>query len=222
MHNVACLNCALVHSLPEDTRQALASAQGFVERHPQHEIVFDIIRADEYQSGRIPRWAENADVKLAYQATQSLTVTSLNSLASSATAGWQSDEIVNTTNLWLDIIVQVIIDHANTAPANSKGHYIFAGGAMDTGGPYTNPCTGAEGTLTLLDVTANAQALRLAHFLPYTTADEVAESAPFALAQCFGGIIPPEVVLAIINHTGAAIAATGNSVKYRGTYATVI
>jgi hypothetical protein len=40
-----------------------------------------------------------ADIKLAYQTEQTMTVTNLHSLASSATAGWQSAVVDNTTNL---------------------------------------------------------------------------------------------------------------------------
>ena len=221
MHNIACLTCSLLHNLPEHPRQALASAQGFAERHLTHDLTFDVIRAEEYQSGRVPRWAENADVRMALQDIQTMTVTNLHSKASSATAGWQSAVVDNTSNLYLDQLAMVVLSIANTTPANSKGAYIFAYGGLESG-TYTNPASGTEGNLTLLDVTANAQAMPLVHFLPITTADEVAESAPFSVARGFGGILPPFWGLAIMNHSGAALDASANTVKHRGTYATVI
>lgn len=161
-----------------------------------------------------------ADVKLALSAVQSMTVTNLNSLASSATAGWQSAVVDNTTNLYEDALLQVIIDFANTAPANSKACYIFGYAGLET--TYTNPASGTQGSITLLDVTTNAQAMPLIGVLPYTTADEVAESRVMSVAAAFGGVLPPKWGVVIINHTGAAIAASGNSVKWTGVYRTVV
>ena len=158
-------------------------------------------------------------VKLTLQAEQTLVTTALQSLASSATAGWQSAVVDNTTDLFLDFDVQITLDFANTAPANSKCAYVFLYTGLDT--VYTNPATGSEGAITLLDVTANAQALRLVGTIPYTTADEVAESFLFNVAAACGGLAPPKWGVVIINHSGAALAASGNTVKYRGKFLTV-
>lgn len=160
-----------------------------------------------------------ADIKSAYQAAQTMTVTALHSLASSTTAGWQSAVVDNTANLYLDYLVMCVLDFANTAPADSKGVYAFVYGGLESG-TYTNPASGSEGTITLLDVTANAQALRPLGFIPYTTQDEVAESAPMSVAMAFGGVISPYWGLVLVNHSGAALAASGNTAKYRGAYAT--
>jgi hypothetical protein len=158
------------------------------------------------------------DIKAQLGSVQTMTVTNLHSLASSATGGWQSAEVDNTTNEYLDALVQVKLDFANTAPANSKGCYVYAAGGLETG-VLSNPASGSEGTITLLDVTANAQNLRLIGFVPYTTADEVVESSPMSVAAAFGGVLPPFWSLAIINHSGAALAASGNTVKWTPVYA---
>ena len=161
-----------------------------------------------------------ATTKTAYSAATALTVTNLHSLASSATAGWQSSVVDNTTDLYLDAIVQVVLDFANTAPANSKGAYVFAYGGLESG-VYSNPASGTQGSITLLDVTTTPQNLRTLGFLPYTTADEVAEGSPLSVAAAFGGVLPPYWGLVIINHSGAALAASGNTVKWRGLTQTV-
>jgi len=160
-----------------------------------------------------------ADVKLAYSTVQTLTVTNLHSLASSATAGWQSDVVDNTSNLYEDAVVQVVLDFANTAPANDKAVYVFAFAGLDT--TYTDPASGSEGTITVPSVSANALNLRLIGVVSYTTQDAVIESAAFPVAAAFGGALPPKWGIVLVNFSGAALAASGNSVTYRGVYRTV-
>jgi hypothetical protein len=158
------------------------------------------------------------DIKAQLGAAVAMTVTNLQSLASSATAGWQSAVVDNTTDEYLDALVQVKLDFANTAPANSRSVYVFAYGGIESG-VYSNPASGSEGAITLLDVTANAQNLRQIGFVPYTTQDEVAESSPMSVAAAFGGILPPYWGVVLINHSGAALAASGNTVKYAPVFA---
>lgn len=214
---ITCLTCALSHRLPPDPRQRIASEQGFADRHAGHRLTFGELAglATYLQYG--VQW--NSDVKLALQPVQTMTVTNLHSLANSATAGWQSAVVDNTSNLFLDAFAQCVFDFANTAPANSKCVYIFGSSGIESG-VLSNPASGSEGTITLVDVTANAQALDLLKVQPYTTQDEVSETGAFSVAP--SGSLPPFWGLAIINHSGAALNSSGNTVKYRGLYATVI
>jgi hypothetical protein len=160
-----------------------------------------------------------ATVALSYSAVQTMTVTALHSLASSATAGWQSAVVDNSSNLYLDALVQVVLDFANTAPANDKAAYLFAYAGLET--TYTNPASGSEGTITLTNITSTAQNLRLIGTLPYNTADEVVESGAFSVAAGFGGVLPIKWGLVLMNYTGAALAASGNTVKWVGVKASV-
>lgn len=159
-----------------------------------------------------------ADQKLAYGSEQTLTVTNLHSLASSNTAGWQSAAVDNTSDKYLDAMIYFVLDFANTAPANSKGVYVFAYSGI--GSIYTNPATGAEGTITLPDITANTVSLRPIGFIPYVTQDETVESQHFSLAQTFGGVLPQKWGIVLMNHSGAALAASGNTAKWYGIYST--
>lgn len=214
---ISCLTCGLSHRLPPDPRQRIASEQGFAERHLDHQLTFGTIASPGVAAG----YRHNADVKLALQAVQTMTVTNLHSLASSATAGWQSAVVDNTSNLFLDALLMVVIDHANTAPGSSKASIIFAYGGIESG-TYTNPFSGSEGALTLTDITTNSQSARYVGTVVYTTQDEITESGPWSIANAFGGALPPFWGVGIMNHSGAAYHSSGNTVKYRGIYATVI
>jgi hypothetical protein len=151
---------------------------------------------------------------LSYSAANSMTVTNLHSLASSTTAGWQSAVVDNTTDLYEDAHVQVVLDFANTAPANDKCVYVFAYAGLET--TYTNPASGSEGTITLTNVTNTGQNMPLVGIIPYTTQDEVAESAILSVGAAFGGILPIKWGIVILNYSGAALAGSGNTVKWRG------
>ena len=216
---ISCMSCGISHALPVEIRQRLASAQGFAARHLEHSLTFGRIAPPGVHAQYGVAW--NSDVKIALQAVQTMTVTNLHSLANSATAGWQSAVVDNTSNLFLESLIQVVLDFANTAPANSKAAFVFAYGGIETG-VYSNPASGTEGALTLVDVDSNAQNLRLIGTMPYTTADEVVESSPMSVAAAFGGLLPPFWGLAIMNRSGAALAGSGNTVKHRGLYTTII
>lgn len=157
------------------------------------------------------------DVKNAYQAVQTMTVTNLQSLASSATGGWQSDVVDNTSNLFIDAIVQVVLKTTNSGSiANDKAGYVYAYGGLDT--TYTNPASGSEGAITLTDPTG----LRLIDVIPLLATDTVYEGQPVSVARAFGGVLPPKWGIVVRNYCGIALAATsGSTVTYRGLYNTV-
>lgn len=152
---------------------------------------------------------------LSYGDLTTMTVTGLHSLADSLTAGWQSAVVDNTSDKYLDALVQVVLDFANTAPGADKKVYVFAYGGIESG-VYTNPASGSQGAITVVNFQANESAFKLIGAVPYTTQDEVAESQPMAVAQAFGGVLPPYWGLILMNRSGAALAASGNTVKWRG------
>jgi hypothetical protein len=212
---VACWDCGLSHTLPLPVHPALVSAEDFFTRHAGHQAHW------LERPALAGLWQPNADIKIAYQAAQSMTVTNLHSLASSVTAGWQSAVVDNTSALYTDYFVMAVLDFANTAPANSKAVFFFVYTGLESG-TYTNPASGSEGTITLVDVTANDQAMPMLGRVPYTTQDEVAESTLWSVATAMRQAVPPYWGVAAINHSGAALAASGNTVKYRGAFYTVI
>lgn len=161
-----------------------------------------------------------ANVKLAYSAAQAMTVTNLHSLASSVTAGWQSAVVDNTSDLYEDALVQIVCDFANTAPANDKCVYVYAYGGLDAA--YSNPASGSEGAITVATIASNPMAFRQIGIVPYNTQDEIVESSPMSVAAAFGGVLPPKWGVVLMNYSGAALAASGNTVAWRGVYRTVV
>lgn len=146
-----------------------------------------------------------------------LTVTNLNSLASSATAGWQSARIDNTSTLATDYLINVKVDMANTSPANDKALYVYicpfyydgSTWYASSAGTATLP-SGSEGTYT---INASGTNLRLLGVLNYQTADMVMQDT-WLLSGAFGRNMPDGFSIIIIDYTGAAIAGSGNIVQY--------
>lgn len=150
-------------------------------------------------------------------ATTAMTVTNLQSLASSATAGWQSVRVSNLSTLATDYEIMVKLTTANTAPANDKAMYVYIcpfytsdGGSTwfaSSQGTTTLP-TGAEGTTTI----ASPNNLRLLGVLSYTTQQMVVQDT-FMLSNAFGSNLPDGFSIVIINFSGAALS-TGCIVDY--------
>ncbi len=139
-----------------------------------------------------------------------MTVTNLQSIASSATAGWQSARVSNVSTLALDYNIFVKLTTANTGPANDKAAYIYVSPAISTDGGTTwlhadqgtaTLPTGTEGTTTI----ASPNDLKLLGVLSYTTQQMVMQGN-FLLSNAFGQNMPEGFSLIIINFTGAALS----------------
>ncbi len=148
-----------------------------------------------------------------YGAYTAVTVTSLQSLASSATAGWRSGLIDNQTSVKaLDYEIFVKLTTANTAPANDKAAYVYIVPAMTTDGgttwllsdqgTATLPTT-SEGTTTI----ATPNNMRLGMVLSYTTQQMVMQGS-FLVSSAYGQLMPDGFDIIIINFTGAALSTS--------------
>ncbi len=157
--------------------------------------------------------------KVAYGSYTAMTVTSLQSLASSQTAGWQSARIDNQSSvLALDYEIFVKLTTANTAPANDKAAYVWISPAITTDGGTTwlhtdqgttTLPTGSEGTTTI----ALPNNLKLLGVLSYTTAQMTMQES-FLLSSAVGQFMPDGFSIIITNYTGAALS-TSCVVAYR-------
>lgn len=139
-----------------------------------------------------------------------LAVTNLQSLGSSATAGWTSVRTSNLSTLATDYEIFVKLTTANTAPANDKCAYVYVipwytsdGGTTwyaSSGGTTTLP-TSADATYTI----ASPNNFRLLGVLNYTTQQMVLQDT-FLLSNCFGDRLPDGFSICIINYTGASLS----------------
>lgn len=168
-----------------------------------------------------------ATENIAYGTYTALTVTNLQSLASSATAGWQSARIDNQTSVKaLDYEIVVSLPMANTAPANDKAVYVFISPAVTTdggttwlqadGGTTTLP-SGSQGTYTIAGVTTTNN-IDLLRSCAYTTQNQTVQ-AVMRLSDLYA-TMPDGFSIIIVNYSGAALS-TGCVVAYRAITATV-
>lgn len=157
-----------------------------------------------------------ATVNIAYGTYTALTITNLNSLANSATVGWQSDRISNLSTLALDYEILVRLNMANTAPANDRAVYVFISAAVydgstwyqADGGTATLP-SGTQGNYTI----ASANNLDPLAALAYTTADQVVQTT-LRLSDLYD-TMPDGFSIIIVNFSGAAVGASDNIVAVR-------
>lgn len=159
-----------------------------------------------------------ADIKQAFgTANQAITIT-LNSLASSATAGRESTVISNTTNLFRDALVSVLIKMPSTGtPADSKAVYVYAYGTADGGSNYTDGVTGSDAAFTHPD----PPNLKLIGIISCPANTNTYKGGPFSVAQAFGGVLPASWGIVVRNHTGLTLDSSGCSAHYQGVYETV-
>lgn len=146
-----------------------------------------------------------------------LAVATLQSLASSATAGWQSPRVDNqTATLALDYEIYVSLTTANTAPANDKQAYVYAVPWIYDGsswhpsdmGTGTLP-SGSDATATI----ASPNGMKLLGVMPYTTQNMTMQGI-WNLSNAFGQFMPDGFSLIVVNFTGAALS-TSCVVAYR-------
>lgn len=164
-----------------------------------------------------------ASIKVTFGTATAFTKTNAN-IASSATAGWVSNAIDNSTNLFLDALVHVELAAVNTAPANSKAIFLYAFALADSSGSaYTSTGdgtpSGSEATLTYPDVTTLGVVAPRLGIIPYPVQNKAINAGPFSVAACFGGVLPPKWCIGMVNHSGMTLSVT--NIKYVEVYRTV-
>lgn len=158
-----------------------------------------------------------ATQNISYGSTVVMTVTNLQSLANSATVGWQSDRVSNLSTKAIDYEIFVKLTTAATAPASDKAMYIWLcpwytsdGGTTwfaASQGTTTLP-TGTQGASTI----AQPHNLRLLGILNYTTTSMACQDL-LLLSNAFGSSMPDGFSIIITNFSGANLS-TGCIVDY--------
>jgi hypothetical protein len=166
-----------------------------------------------------------ASIKVAYAASSNLTVTNLNSLASSQTwvAGWESNVIDNTTNLYLDYLVSAKLTVASSN--NQAGQIrLYIVGMLDDS-TWPDVFDGTESTETVTDTEMRDAICKLGAITEVDTgAGDVYYLGPFSVASLFGGVCPAKFVVFVSQNasttTTSGLAASGNQVTVKGAYLT--
>lgn len=155
------------------------------------------------------------DLKSKYgTSNQAITIT-LASLAASATVGREGTAIDNTTNLFLDALVFLLIESGTVS--GNKQVLLYGYGSSDGGTTYTDGATGSDAGFTRKDPSN----LRGPYVIPCPTNSVVYKAGPFSIAALFGGVLPDRWGIAVFNDTGAALSATAGNNKafYQGVLA---
>lgn len=154
-----------------------------------------------------------ATFKPLYDAGQAVTIT-LASLASSAswTAGRQSDQFDNTTDLFDDVLVSFKFT-TGTSPTVNKQINLYAVAWDAQANDYPDVITGAGDaakTWTSANVLA-AGAVLLKAMLVDATSDREYYCTGISLAAAFGGTLPQKVVFFVAHDTAVNANGTGGN-----------
>lgn len=165
------------------------------------------------------------DVKLVYAASSNLTVTALNGgIASSSThvSGWESGEIDNSTNKYLDYLVsgKFTVESSGLSAGEIRIWAVpklddstWPGGFDGTESAESTPLDDENGTL--------AGAVLLKSIATDTTASQVYFMHAVSIAAAFGGIVPEKFVLFVTQSTGTTLETSGNQITIKGVYLNV-
>lgn len=158
-----------------------------------------------------------ASTKVAYGSSTPLTLM-LASLASSATAGRECTAVDNSSNLYIDALVQVKVALQSGTPADDKAVYVYAYGAED-GATYSGSATGSDAAITLKAPTP----MQVIGIIPTPDSGALTyKGQPMSVAAAFGGYLPRKWGIVVRNYSGVTLSATegDHSYKYTGVYYT--
>lgn len=166
------------------------------------------------------------DIKLSYGSSTSFTVTNLHSLAASQTwvAGWESNAVDNTSNLYQDYLISGLVKTA--ASNNQVGSVLVYIVALIADAVWPGVFDGTESAETISLAGQRDAVCKLGAMISVTNAASTEYAfGPFSVASLFGGVCPSKFVVFITGNatttTTAQFAADTNIVTYKGVYSTV-
>lgn len=147
--------------------------------------------------------------------TITMDLTSLGS-SSSFTAGRESSEIDNTSNKYVDVLVQGKVSVGTTPTANTTIAVYVWGSDVSLATTPIDVLDGADSAETLTNAgILNALKLGAVISVPAATSDVAYEVLPFSVAQLFGGVMPRFWGLYVAHNTGVALRASANSNQFK-------
>ena len=161
--------------------------------------------------------------KLTYAASSALTQTNLDGIASSSTwvAGWESGAIDNSSNLYIDYIINAKIQVESAGLSAGEIRMYLVAELEDSSWP--DVFDGTESTETITDTEIRDAICRLA---ARTVTDTNASRTYYlncpSAAYVFNGTLPRKFVIFITQSTGTTLETTGdpNQVYVKGVYLT--
>lgn len=162
-----------------------------------------------------------ASIKTAYAAAAAIT-NAIASLATSSTlvAGYESDVLDNTTNLYLDYLISGKVT-TGTSPSAGTIEIWAIGMQDDSTWPDVFDGTTSAETVTSRDILYACGRL-VASITTDTTSNRGYPFGPVSLASLFGGSVPAKTVFFTTHNTGVNLNSTGgnHTLVQKGVYAT--
>jgi hypothetical protein len=154
--------------------------------------------------------------KLVYGTPTAATIT-LASLASSSTwlAGAESTAIDNTTDLFLDFLLDGKVTVGTTPTANTEIRVYVASVLGDGNYPDVLDGTGSAETVTSAGVGSGFLKLAAVMLCDATTSDRTYPFGPVSVASLYGGLCPRKFVIFVTHNTAVNLNSTaGNHFVY--------
>ena len=140
-----------------------------------------------------------ADIKTKYASAAEMMI-ALASLANDAKR--QSTKVSNTTNLYLDALVQLKVKTGSSV-GSDKAVYVYAYGTADNTLGYSGDASGSDAAYS-----GTIENTRLIGVISAPSAASSYVSDVMSIANAFGGRLPAEWGIIVHNRTGAALDGT--------------
>lgn len=156
------------------------------------------------------------DINTKYGPSRQSIIITLNALADDAYR--QSVSIDNTVERFLDALVHLQVNVTAGAPAGDKNCLVYAYGTAGGGAPHSGGASDLDEGFGSLA----GQLISNCSLLGIVTLDapsEIFVSDVFSVASAFGGVMPEEWGIIVMNQSGQVLASAGNEAWYQGVLA---
>lgn len=159
-----------------------------------------------------------SDIKVAYATAAAFTIT-MASLADSGTVGRESLSVDNASTKYLDALVTGKIKTQNSGAISAPSAvFVYVYGSID-GTTFPDTVTGADSAITI----NNPTQLKLLGAIYAAAINTTYKGGPWSVASLFGGRMPMEWGIVVVNDCGTALSSTegDHGFSYQGVYNTL-